>query len=158
MRILKISAVVATLAAPLALHAAEPAKGKLDQTKAAQAKAAPAPAKPTPEQQKANTERGMKILMLFSSALREEKVPQDQKQILFSCLYNNKLEKISQSTGRLLEKDSKLDPNDPMVLYRAAGAACGIGRAASVKNAATAPAKAPAPTGAGQQGKKGEGR
>jgi hypothetical protein len=100
----------------------------------------------------------MKILMLFSGALRDEKVPEDQKQILFACIYNNKLEKISLSTGKLLEKNSKLDANDPKVLYQTAATACGIGRAASLKNAASAPAKAPAQTGAGQQGKKGEGR
>lgn len=133
MRIAKISAAVAALAAPLALHAAEPAK--------------PAPAAPasvaekpmTPEQQKANYTRGVKIMSLFSAALQNKEVPEDQKGYLFSCIYNNKLSNVSFATGEVLAKNPKLDANDAKVIYQVAATVCGVNKAPSVVNAQKAP-------------------
>lgn len=142
MRTFSIVATLAALAAPLALHAAEPAKNSKDAAKA------PAPAATlTPEQQKVNVERGVKILSLFNSALQNKEVPEDQKSYLFSCLYNNKLENISVATGDLLTKNPKLDANDPKNLYQAAATICGVTKAPSFAKAEKPAASAtPAPT------------
>lgn len=136
MRILKISAVVAALAAPLAIHAAEPAKPT---TKPA----SPVEKQPTLEEQKANFTRGVKIMSLFSAALQNKDVPEDQKGIIFSCVYNNKLSNISVATGEVLAKNPKLDANDPKVVYQVAATICGVNKAPSVANgnAQKAPAK-----------------
>ena len=139
MRTFSIVATFAALAAPLALHAAEPAKNSKEAAPAAQAKL-------TPEQQKVNVERGVKILSLFNSALQNKEVPEDQKGYLFSCLYNNKLENISVATGDLLTKNPKLDANDPKKLYQAAATICGVTKAPSFAKAEKPAASAtPAP-------------
>jgi len=143
MRTFSIVATLAVLAIPLALHAAEPVKNSKEAAKA------PAPAQTalTPEQQKANVERGVKILSLFSSALQNKEVPEDQKGYLFSCLYNNKLENISVATGEVFTKNPKLDANDPKNLYQAAATICGVTKAPSFAKAekpATSATPAPA--------------
>jgi hypothetical protein len=130
MRILSIAATLTALAAPLALHAAEPAKK--DSAKV------PAPAAKTqftPEQEKANVERGVKILSLFHGALQNKEIPEDQKGYLFSCLYKNNLEKVSLATGEILSKNPKLDGNDPKTLYQAAATVCGVTKAPSFAKA-----------------------
>ncbi len=141
MRTLPIVATLAALAAPLALHAAEPAKTSKE---AAKAPTPAAPATLTPEQQKVNVERGVKILSLFSSALQNKEVPEDQKGYLFSCLYNNKLENISVATGEVFTKNPKLDANDPKNLYQAAATICGVTKAPSFAKAEK-PAASPTP-------------
>ena len=141
MRTFPIVATLAALAAPLALHAAEPAKNSKEAAKAPAAQATL-----TPEQQKVNVERGVKILSLFNSALQNKEVPEDQKGYLFSCLYNNKLENISVATGDLLTKNPKLDGNDPKNLYQAAATICGVNKAPSFAKAEKPAASAtPAP-------------
>lgn len=133
MRIFPIATALAVLAAPLSLQAAEPAKPASEQPKL------------TPEQQKANVERGVKILSLFHGALQNKEVPEDQKGYLFSCLYKNKLETLSIATGDVLAKNPKLDATDPKNLYQAAATICGVTKAASFakaeKPAASVPAK-----------------
>jgi hypothetical protein len=145
MRISSIAATVALLVTPLALHAADPAKTKKDVSKA------PAPAAQglTAEQQKADVERGVKILTLFHGALQNKEIPEDQKGYLFSCLYKNKLEQISIATGDVLEKNPKLDGNDPKILYQVAATICGVTKAPSFANAQ----KSAAPSGSAPQGR-----
>lgn len=121
MRKFPILVAVAALAAPLALHAAEPAK-------------APAPAR-TDEQKKADMQRGAQILSLFSGALQNKDIPEDQKNYLFACLYQNKLQNISVATGNVLAANPKLDAKDPKVLYKVSATICGVDKAPSVANA-----------------------
>lgn len=150
-----LAAVIATAALPL--QAAEPAKPV-----AAPAKPA---AQPTPEQAKANFERGVRILSLFNGALSNKDVPEDQKGMIFSCLYNNKIETISVATGDILAQNPKLDGKDAKTLYQVSATVCGVNKAPSVqaaigKGANAAPAKpAPAkPTTAAKPADKGKGR
>ncbi|MEZ5688656.1 MAG: hypothetical protein R3E21_07735 [Caenibius sp.] len=122
MRKLSIFTAIAALVAPLALHAAEPAKTE-------------APAR-TDAQKKADMQRGAKILSLFSGALQNKDIPEDQKNYIYACLYQNKLENISVATGNVLAANPKLDGNDPKVLYKVSATICGVNKAPSVANAA----------------------
>lgn len=123
MRILKITAAALVLSGPFAapLTAAEPEQGK------------PEAQKMSPEEQKANYQRGVKILSLFNSALSNKDVPDDQKGVLFTCIYGNPLYKISIATGKILEKNPKLDAANNTHLYQVAATVCGVNKTASMQ-------------------------
>lgn len=121
MRKLSIFAAAVALCAPLALNAAEPAKTETSAR--------------TDAEKKADLERGGKIFGLFSAALQNKDIPQDQKSFIFTCLYKNKLETISIASGKVLAANPKLDGNDPKVLYSVSATVCGVNKAPSVVNA-----------------------
>jgi hypothetical protein len=67
------------------------------------------PPKPTPAQLK----NAQDTLSLIVSALNSKEVPQETKNGLFGCLYENPLGKIAAGSAEVLAHDKKLDPKDP---------------------------------------------
>ena len=67
------------------------------------------PAKPTAAQLK----NAQDTLSLIVSALNSKEVPQETKNGLFGCLYENPLGKIADGSAQVLAHDKKLNPKDP---------------------------------------------
>lgn len=139
-----IIAAAALVAGPLALGLAAPAQAapKKAPAKAAAAKpAAAAPAAgghaPSPE-----VESAMLYLKVLISGLQSEKVEAPAKGALVGCIYNNSLQKISESMDKVIaENPGKISRDNPTELLSAMVAICGYKPTAP---AAGAPAPAPA--------------
>lgn len=149
-------AAVALAAGPLVLGFAIPVQAapkKAPAAKAAPAKAgAAAPAAgahaPSPE-----LESAMLYLKVLISGLQSEKVEGPAKGALVGCIYNNSLQKISESMDKVIaENPGKISRDNPTELLSAMVAICGYKPTAPAAGApgasgATATPQQPAPQG-----------
>jgi hypothetical protein len=136
------AALVAGLAAPAQAAAPKKAPAKAAAAPAKTGSAAPAGAHaPSPE-----VERAMLYLKVLISGLQSDKVDPPAKGALVGCIYNNSLEKISESMDKVIaENPGKIHRENPSEMLSAMVAICGY------KPTAAAPAGAatqqPAPQG-----------
>lgn len=79
------------------------------------------PPKPTVAQIKSAQD----TLSLIVSALNSDDVPQNMKDGLFGCLYENSLSTIAADASQLLQKIPKLDPKDPTARLLVVARVCG---------------------------------
>jgi len=79
----------------------------------------------SPEQQ-ASYRRSAQILRAFNVAFESQEVQPAVKGRLLSCLYNNKLQAISDAAGEVIANNSALSADKPGDIYRAAAGVCGI--------------------------------
>jgi len=84
---------------------------------------APAAAVPLTKDQ---MDHAVQVFGVMSSALRSDKVPDDVKSALMSCIYSVSLGEISSHVDQLIAANpGKIDRNDPDKLLSAMAAICG---------------------------------
>ncbi|MCM8730189.1 hypothetical protein ACFO8O_04290 [Hephaestia sp. GCM10023244] len=103
----------------------------------AQKKPAAEPAPPTQEQIKEASD----TLSLIVSALNSKEVPQETKNGLFGCLYQNPLGKLGDGLAKTLDENKDIDGSNPTIRLMVLAKICG----APLPAASDAPAKPAAP-------------
>ncbi|WP_334185238.1 hypothetical protein [Novosphingobium sp.] len=150
-----IIAAAALAAGPLALGLAVPAQAapKKAPAKAASTKPAAAPAAgahaASPE-----VETAMLYLKVLISGLQSEKVEAPAKGALVGCIYNNSLQKISESMDKVIaENPGKISRDNPTELLSAMVAICGYKPTAPATGAPAAPGAPATPQQPAPQGR-----
>lgn len=146
------AALVAGLAVPVqAAPKKAPAQsgGKPAPAKAGAAAPAAGGHAPSPE-----VERAMLYLKVLISGLQSEKVEGPIKGALVGCIYNNSLEKISESMDKVIaENPGKIHRDNPTELLSAMVAICGYKPAAAAAGAPAAPGASATPQHPAPQGR-----
>jgi hypothetical protein len=145
--IIAAAALVAGLAVP-AQAAPKKAPAKSAPAKPAAAPAAGAHAA-SPE-----VESAMLYLKVLISGLQSEKVEGPAKGALVGCIYNNSLQKISESMDKVIaENPGKISRDNPTELLSAMVAICGYKPTAPAAGAPAAPGASAAPQQSAPQGR-----
>jgi hypothetical protein len=93
---------------------------------AALALAAPATAKEPPKPSPTQLKNADETLSLIVRALNSKDVPQELKNGLFGCLYENPLKKIAGGSAEILAHDAKIDRKDATQRLLVIAKVCGM--------------------------------
>jgi len=80
------------------------------------------PAEPTEEE----IAKAVNLLNILVGAFQSQEVPQEAKNALFGCLFENNLRRVSAETTRVLGANPQLDAANPSHVLTAAAGVCGF--------------------------------